>query len=512
MIASAFSRRAQERAANRAPTRSFRDTYSPQPPTGAILHYRMLMRGVMAAFRREAEKVIESEPDIRTDALDDIGDRVEIATAAIHSAIDGGLSSVAGKTESKSKSEFHRLGINLRTAEPPLGGLIDTWRAAQIGKIRSLVKSEAQNLGRMLRENEGAHPTALRQKIQERFSVSRSKAELLARDQILTLNAKVTQARMTAAGVTEYIWTTSGDERVRGAHKDLDGKRFRFDAPPVIASDGRTGNPGDDYQCRCTAFPILPSLGEAPAPKPKPKPKPSRKRRAPAKLPDTSDLRGAKDFSLLNELQEVERSLREFFGHVNVPQLRKLAGTRHVNGAKVELSLARGKPRIEMSSNEAEVSRLFSKGEKGELQVYHAIMEIKESSQGKGLGAKILRDQLREYEVLGVKKINLYAVDVGRYTWARMGFSLKNPGELAEILQQFESYLVHHGLSPSAARATVSNIKSVRDLARVEIDGERTGKAFMLSDSYSSREMTLDVDMANGDYKQVVKYLDERNG
>jgi uncharacterized protein with gpF-like domain len=25
----------------------------------------------------------------------------------------------------------------------------------------------------------------------------------------------------------------------------------------VVSDDGRTGHPGDDYQCRCTAFPVL---------------------------------------------------------------------------------------------------------------------------------------------------------------------------------------------------------------------------------------------------------------
>lgn len=46
-----------------------------------------------------------------------------------------------------------------------------------------------------------------------------------------------------------YIWHTQGDERVRGAHAANDGKIFSRENPP------ETGNPGDDYNCRCWAEP-----------------------------------------------------------------------------------------------------------------------------------------------------------------------------------------------------------------------------------------------------------------
>jgi uncharacterized protein with gpF-like domain len=103
-----------------------------------------------------------------------------------------------------------------------------------------------------------------------------NKARFLARDQIGKLNGQITQHRMEAAGLSMYIWSTSGDERVRGdpsgfypdaepSHHVMDGKLCRWDDPTVYSEDdGKTWidrpydavklHPGEDFNCRCTAL------------------------------------------------------------------------------------------------------------------------------------------------------------------------------------------------------------------------------------------------------------------
>jgi SPP1 gp7 family putative phage head morphogenesis protein len=68
--------------------------------------------------------------------------------------------------------------------------------------------------------------------------------------------------RQTQAGISEYEWSTSGDERVRSSHDELDGTRQSWDDPPVTNDDGDTNHPGEDYQCRCVAIPVLPDIGD----------------------------------------------------------------------------------------------------------------------------------------------------------------------------------------------------------------------------------------------------------
>jgi SPP1 gp7 family putative phage head morphogenesis protein len=109
---------------------------------------------------------------------------------------------------------------------------------------------------------EGVRVEEVRAKIQERLNVVRSRAEFIARDQTLKLYGQIQEARQTEAGITEYTWSTSEDERVRPDHEELDGTTQRWDSPPIV--DKRTGrreHPGKDFQCRCAGIPILPLEG-----------------------------------------------------------------------------------------------------------------------------------------------------------------------------------------------------------------------------------------------------------
>jgi SPP1 gp7 family putative phage head morphogenesis protein len=106
-----------------------------------------------------------------------------------------------------------------------------------------------------VKKNLGGHVEGLQQAIEDEFGFSARRANLIARDQVLKLNGQLTQTRQVNAGIEEYIWTTSGDERVRDEHKDKEGQTFSWNDPPPD-----TGHPAEDYQCRCTAFPIIPEL------------------------------------------------------------------------------------------------------------------------------------------------------------------------------------------------------------------------------------------------------------
>ena len=91
------------------------------------------------------------------------------------------------------------------------------------------------------------------------------------------LNADIAQDQQEAAGVKEYVWSTSGDERVRGnpagkwpkvkhSHYEIDGKRCKYADPTVYRSNGEWAkrpsswvqlHPGKDFQCRCVGLPCF---------------------------------------------------------------------------------------------------------------------------------------------------------------------------------------------------------------------------------------------------------------
>ena len=103
----------------------------------------------------------------------------------------------------------------------------------------------------------GLRVEELAKRIAERFDVAESRAVLIARDQTGKMQAQITEARNRELGVSKYTWQTSGDGRVRDSHAELNGREFRYDDPPVTGDHGERNNPGEDYQCRCNAQPVL---------------------------------------------------------------------------------------------------------------------------------------------------------------------------------------------------------------------------------------------------------------
>lgn len=86
--------------------------------------------------------------------------------------------------------------------------------------------------------------------------VTKSRAKLIARDQLGKINSRLSQIRQQSLGITHYFWSTSHDERVRDRHRRWDGDRIAWDTPTI------DGHPGQAIQCRCTAIPDLDFLTE----------------------------------------------------------------------------------------------------------------------------------------------------------------------------------------------------------------------------------------------------------
>lgn len=127
--------------------------------------------------------------------------------------------------------------------------LIKTIPKDSLGKMRETVFDGYRN---------GVSTTDIVKKIQSIYGMDRRHAQLIARDQIAKLNGQITRIQQEDAGVTEYIWSTSEDSRVRESHAALNNKRFKWSDPPVVdALTGRRCHPGEDYQCRCCALAVF---------------------------------------------------------------------------------------------------------------------------------------------------------------------------------------------------------------------------------------------------------------
>lgn len=109
----------------------------------------------------------------------------------------------------------------------------------------------------------GNRYSAMVSSIQRSYGVTASKAKFLARQETNLLLTKFKETRYVEAGVHEYRWgcvNGSPNHPVRPAHKALDGKIFRWNNPPITTEPNeptRRNNPGQDFNCRCFARPII---------------------------------------------------------------------------------------------------------------------------------------------------------------------------------------------------------------------------------------------------------------
>lgn len=94
--------------------------------------------------------------------------------------------------------------------------------------------------------------------ISRSYQASQRKAKFLAKQETSLLMSKFREQRYKSVGVTKYRWSTSGDQRVRDDHADLNGKVIRWDAPPIVdKKTGRRAHAGEDFECRCVAIPLI---------------------------------------------------------------------------------------------------------------------------------------------------------------------------------------------------------------------------------------------------------------
>jgi len=99
--------------------------------------------------------------------------------------------------------------------------------------------------------------------ITDSYGVTQRKAKFLARQETSLMVTKFKEARYTEAGITEYRWQCVAGSKahpVRPAHKKLDGSIQKWNDPPITSEPGdpvRRNNPGQDFNCRCIARPIV---------------------------------------------------------------------------------------------------------------------------------------------------------------------------------------------------------------------------------------------------------------
>lgn len=136
---------------------------------------------------------------------------------------------------------------------------IRNWSDEQTNRMRDVVSRALVK---------GVNKKSLIEMFVSEWGVTQNKANFLARQETSLFLSKLRRERSLEVGINKYRWSTSQDERVRPAtpaavrsgenHRRLHGKIFEYGNPPIVnVKTGRRAEPGEDFNCRCVAIPVL---------------------------------------------------------------------------------------------------------------------------------------------------------------------------------------------------------------------------------------------------------------
>lgn len=114
------------------------------------------------------------------------------------------------------------------------------------------------------RQSEGVRSTAISQELRRKLpDMAASRIRLIARTEVAKSETAITQARAENIGVDWYEWKSAEDTRVRRSHRKMDGVVCAWADPPsperLIGEPSPAGTyaPGEIYNCRCNALPLI---------------------------------------------------------------------------------------------------------------------------------------------------------------------------------------------------------------------------------------------------------------
>ncbi len=262
--------------------------YVPQIPVSAEREYVRTANAYMGILKEELEKELPKlkeaykanrDEEVKLNRRNDSATDLMLAITQIFNAVKNNviartagfglrrrLENLAHLNRKLTVKEWKRaikatLGIDIRE-DYYLGDFyveqLEKWISDNVGLIKTIPEDTLEKMKDIVYDGftNGKTTTRMIKEIQRTYGISRRRAELIARDQTAKLNGQIQKAQQQDAGITEYIWCTTGDERVRKSHKNLNGKKFSWDNPPVN-SDGRRCHPGEDFQCRCIGRPVF---------------------------------------------------------------------------------------------------------------------------------------------------------------------------------------------------------------------------------------------------------------
>ncbi len=234
--------------------------------------YSAKLGGYVGTISPEVEKAAaQGEKKFRKQAqqLNDTIDNISPAEIAGKLDAAGLFDSTLWKVDRELNATLKPVGLKAGLPSEQRRRIAQEWQENLALWVNDFTAEEIKRLRGEVQASvlKGSRRPDLEKLIKKSFSVTANKAKFLARQETGLLMAKFKETRYAAAGVTEYKWRCVAGSKlhpVRPSHKILEGKTFSWNSPPITTAPGepaRRNNPGQDYNCRCFARPIVKFTG-----------------------------------------------------------------------------------------------------------------------------------------------------------------------------------------------------------------------------------------------------------
>lgn len=171
---------------------------------------------------------------------------------SVRSAIDGNWQ----------KAINQAIGVNVALPGTDMSANVDAWAEENTALITNLAQSYLSKVTTAVNSGfrDGLSWRDISKNIQSETGVAKRRADLIARDQVATMNMQVTKQRAADLDIKQFVWRTMEDQRVRGNPSG----RYPKANPSHYARNGKTYNwsdgagardtfPGQAINCRCYA-------------------------------------------------------------------------------------------------------------------------------------------------------------------------------------------------------------------------------------------------------------------
>lgn len=227
--------------------------------------------------RRGVEFVFNPEPPapaLRTDAIgDDVNDLFKRVAEYFARRVNPGVIKTlveqsAERTSNTNRGDVVRqikqvVKIDVFVGDAGVTEHLDAFVTQNVQAVLGLTDGAQRRLHGIVLQGarQGLRYDTVAKLMRADLQVSERRAANLARDQLGSLNAELTELRQTGLGIKRYKWVTSRDERVRKSHRLLDNTIQEWGKPPIVnAATGERGHPGQPKRCRCTPIAVVEDL------------------------------------------------------------------------------------------------------------------------------------------------------------------------------------------------------------------------------------------------------------